>query len=207
MLIANQIVLKRNDRVLMSALSFQLHSGKCFEIIGPNGRGKTSLLKLLSRQEQPFQGSITYLFPDEKPLYLDLCSGFDVIRSLDDNLQYLCALEGYDNTLIYNALSYFHLLPYRKKSFQTLSAGQKKRAHLTRLLLWPRACWLLDEPMNSLDEIGESLVKELCQKHQNQGGSIIAASPKPLGLGQIIPLESYKGKDASHMQKANEEWI
>ncbi len=189
MLIADQIILKREQRIITSPLSFRANPGQCLELVGPNGSGKTSLLKLLSRQAQPFQGAIHYFLKDAKPLYGSLQSGFDLNRSLEDNLLYLSALENQKHPLISEALTYFELTAFKNKLFGTLSAGQKQCTHLMRLILWPRYCWLLDEPMTSLDSRGEDLVRRLCQKHQSRGGLIIIASPKPLGLGEIISLK------------------
>ena len=138
---------------------------------------------------QPFKGCIDYYLKDQKPLYLGIKSGFDPERSLWDNLCYLLALENYDHKNLVTILSQIQLLSFKDKPYKSLSAGQKQRVHLTRLLLWPRACWLLDEPTTSLDPEGEDFLRQSCYHHQKKGGTILIATPKPLGIGKIIDIK------------------
>ena len=198
MIQAQNIVLKKGNRLLLSALSFQLSKGACLELVGSNGCGKTSLLKLLARQHQSYQGQIQYNLTSEKPLYLGLISGFDPERSLKDNLCYLLALENLSDDNCYHEnggsrldhpLSYLQLRHFKDLPYKVLSAGQKQRAHLMRLLLWSRTCWLLDEPNTSLDSAGNALLRELCHRHQRKGGSILITTPHPLGIGTTVALD------------------
>lgn len=170
------------------------------EIIGPNGCGKTSLLKLIAGLSQPAQGTIYFSPFFKKPLYLSVRSGFDEELTAYENLQYLLALERQKCPSLSNILERMGIISFKDQLLRQLSSGEKQRLSLTRLLLLNRPCWLLDEPLTSLDHEGEEIFKGICKEHQNRGGIILIASPKPLSLGKTLSLKDY---DRSFVSSSN----
>lgn len=159
-------------------LSTELRAGQALALYGPNGSGKSSLLRLLAGLMPPSNGTITpapkakashYLghLDALKPILtvretLDMQAGFYAAR-VPDNLLAILGLSGRDGQTVGD-----------------LSAGQKRRLTLARLLIKPRALWLLDEPLTALDVAGRNLIYALCDAHLAAGGMIIAASHEKL---------------------------
>lgn len=176
----------RGDKMLFRSLDFTLSSGQAGLVTGPNGVGKSSLLRLIAGLLEPFSGSI------HKPLSIALC---DDRMALDENLPLATALEFWAKldgkaadacTVAIDAAGMGHLAEVPVRYFST---GQRQRARLARTFLSDAKLWLLDEPANGLDTASVALLGETLQAHLDRGGMILAASHIALPIAFDVKLE------------------
>lgn len=171
--------------MLFARLSFALEGGQSLQLVGSNGIGKSSLIRIVAGLLPAFAGSVertgaTGLL-DERPAldpHLPLGQALGFWRAIDG-----AAETGLDRLGLANLLD----VPVRY-----LSTGQKKRAALARLLGQQAPIWLLDEPLNGLDTKGVALVEELAASHCRAGGIAVIASHQPFtlpGMGRIELLD------------------
>jgi heme exporter protein A len=178
----------RGGREVFAALDFEASSGEALAITGPNGAGKTSLLRLIAGLLTVAAGSIALdggeaeLSLPEQTHYLGHRDALKPALSVSENLVFWRDFLGGEasdpaESLAAVGLDHAALLPAAY-----LSAGQRRRLSIARLLAVRRPVWLLDEPTNALDTAGQSLFAGLMQDHLARGGLIIAATHAPLGL-------------------------
>jgi heme exporter protein A len=190
-LTAEKLACVRGDRQLFAGLDFQVRAGEVLMIEGANGVGKTSLLRLIAGFLSPAAGSITIEASEsaisdgeERGRHVGWLGHQDGIKpqlSVGEQLEFFARLYGVrsalDGALEQTGLSRQRLLPCRY-----LSAGQKKRLGLARLMVSKRPLWLLDEPFAALDNAGRGLAAELMQSHCAAGGVVVAASHDAFGF-------------------------
>lgn len=179
---ANTLACRRGDRLLFRALSFALSSGQALQLVGANGIGKSSLIRILAGLAPAYAGTVertgTIGLVDERP-------ALDPHKPLGEALGFWQRIDGpADNELAQLGLSALLDVPVRY-----LSTGQKKRAALARLLGQKAAIWLLDEPLNGLDTRGVALVEALAAEHCRQGGICVIASHQPFALPGLNRLD------------------
>jgi heme exporter protein A len=178
----------RGGREVFSRLDFEASAGEVLAVTGPNGSGKTSLLRLIAGLLTISGGSIdlaggeSELTLPEQAHYLGHRDALKPALSVLENLGFWRDfLEGETSdaakSLAAVGLGHACHLPAAY-----LSAGQRRRLSLARLLAVRRPIWLLDEPANALDSAGQGLFVELMSDHLARGGLIIAATHAPLGL-------------------------
>jgi len=174
-----RLAIARGTRTLFSDLSFDAAPGAFVALRGPNGVGKTSLLRALAGFLRPLSGRIAFAGADEPALALHLLGHRDGLKaSLDAraHVRYWAGLLGGEPSAIEPALARVGLSAVADLPARVLSQGQGRRLSLARLLVAPRALWLLDEPSASLDAAGKALLASMIDEHCGQGGVVIAAA-------------------------------
>jgi heme exporter protein A len=178
----------RGGREVFYGLGFDAAGGEALAVTGPNGSGKTSLLRLIAGLLTVVRGSISLeggeadLTLPEQSHYLGHRDAIKPALSVLENLAFwrdFLGGEAFDPAEILKLVGLDHAagLP---AAF--LSAGQRRRLSIARLLAVRRPIWLLDEPTNALDDAGQTLFATLMGDHLSRGGLIIAATHTPLGV-------------------------
>ena len=187
-LVAKDIACRRGERLLFRRLSFACEAGEAIHVVGANGLGKSSLIRILAGLLRPFAGAV------ERTGAAGLV---DERLALDTNLalgQALAFWERIDGCRDPGrALELLQLEPLMDVPVRYLSTGQKKRAALARLLNRDCPIWLLDEPLNGLDSQAQTAFETLIARHCAAGGIAITASHQPIALPApaIIDLAEY----------------
>ena len=181
MLSVSGLTISRGERVLIRDLTFGVGSGEVVALTGANGAGKTSLLRALAGFLRPDTGTIAYEGADlhearrrhlhwQGPL-----DGLKSARRAGDELAFQARYAGADADGIAAAVDLLALTPLLNLEVRQLSAGQKRRLALARLIAAPRPLWLLDEPLSPLDARWRAVMGTLIQAHIDKGGAVIAA--------------------------------
>ncbi|TAN71246.1 MAG: cytochrome c biogenesis heme-transporting ATPase CcmA [Methylobacter sp.] len=182
----------RDDRVLFEDLAFELVSGQVLLLEGKNGSGKTSLLRILCGFREPDTGDILWCGDAVKdsPFYAQMAyvghlDGIKKELTVLENLKMSLALSSSGQYSIHEALAKVHLAGYDDILVQALSAGQKRRLSLARLLITENVLWILDEPFTSLDKQGIALIETLMTEHCANGGMIVLTSHHDIDLHDV----------------------
>ena len=173
---------RRGGRLLFARLNLAVAPGQAWWVRGPNGRGKTSLLRLLAGLSQPAEGRIDRGQP---PVFMGHQHALKDDLSSQEALQFLARLHGEpsDDAALQQALSRLGVAHRRRAAVRTLSQGQRRRVALSRLALpaAPRT-WILDEPFDALDTEGVETLLSLIQQHCAQGGAAVFTSHQEVQL-------------------------
>ncbi len=183
-LIANGISCVRGGRTLYDNLSFSLSAGEALLLTGPNGSGKTSLLRQIARLLPLDGGSIACEGFDraEETHFAGHAAAVKDALTVRENLAFWCDLYGHADAPLETALATLKLGPLAQLPGRVLSAGQKRRLALARLLAIRRGLWLLDEPDTALDAEGRATLLDIIAGHRARGGMIVIASHGTLAL-------------------------
>ncbi|PZO05587.1 MAG: heme ABC exporter ATP-binding protein CcmA [Alphaproteobacteria bacterium] len=186
MLSVSGLTISRGERVLIRDLTFGLESGEVVALTGANGAGKTSLLRALAGFLRPDAGTIAYDGADLSEArrrhlhWQGPMDGLKSARRAGDELAFQARYAGADIDGIAAAVDLLALTPLLDLEVRQLSAGQKRRLALARLIAAPRPLWLLDEPLSPLDARWRAVMGTLIQAHVDKGGAVIAAVHDPL---------------------------
>jgi len=181
---ARDLACARGGRLVFSGVSFLVGAGALLAVTGPNGAGKSSLLRILAGLLRPQSGSLTFAPREEEPLihYLGHADSLKAGLTLRENLAFwatLCAGRAPCSDVA-KAATICGIAHALDLPAGVLSAGQRRRGGLARLILSPRPLWLLDEPGAGLDAEGEALIGRLLENHLGAGGLAVAATHQPL---------------------------
>jgi heme ABC exporter, ATP-binding protein CcmA len=190
----------REERLLFDQLELAIFSSDIVQIEGPNGSGKTSLLRILAGLSQPYEGDVLYrgqLIDNCKEefhqnlLYLGHLSGVKGAMSAQENLRFNLALHGINNndSETKSILSQVNLTGFEDSLASHLSAGQHRRISLARLYKSTARIWILDEPFTAIDKQGVHALEQLFKAHIAKGGCIILTTHQDL---LSIKLEQVK---------------
>ena len=192
------LICQRGDRIVFAGLGFSLGPGGALLLLGPNGSGKSSLLRLMAGLAKPIGGSLTW---DGAPIgdqpeahreRLQFLGHLDAVKpvlSVAENLSFWTGLRDGGGAHIAEALTTVDLAAHAELPARLLSAGQKRRLALARLLAVPAELWLLDEPTVGLDKASVARLAEAIARHRARGGRVVAATHLDLGLRDARELE------------------
>ncbi|HEY2445883.1 MAG TPA: heme ABC exporter ATP-binding protein CcmA [Rhizomicrobium sp.] len=188
--------LVRGQRFVLGNLNFRVAAGEMLAVHGRNGAGKTSLLRALAGFLAPGSGTIVLRTADglalsegeERRLHVGWVGHQDGVKSLQTPREFLRGHAAYYRCSgdVEGALSLIGLSRLGDLPAQYLSAGQRRRLALGRLVLCRRLLWLLDEPLASLDRQGKDMVREWVKAHCAGGGIVVAATHEPFGAGGVM---------------------
>lgn len=192
MLKVQDLGVARGGLAVLEGLGFTLSPGKVLILRGPNGAGKTTLLRTLVGLQPALEGQI--LVDPETVTYSGHADGLKATLTVAENLAFWAAVHGQTN--IESAIVGMNLLALRDRRAADLSAGQKRRLGLARLMVTGRKIWLMDEPTVSLDAASVALFGAMLRAHLGQGGAAIVATHIDLGLpeAEILDLTPFRAK-------------
>jgi heme exporter protein A len=208
-LAAAELACRRGDRVLFKGLNFALLPGQILWLRGNNGRGKTSLLRLIAGLSPPEAGVLrwgAHTLREAGPayrsqlLYLAHANALKDDLSVVEALAFLAALHGQsaDRPALLAALTQLGMASRCDAPVRTLSQGQRRRVALARLAIEPhKTLWVLDEPYDALDGAGCACVDALLSAHAARGGSVVLTSHLPLAITSPLPVQLVLEGDAA----------
>ncbi|HEY5080905.1 MAG TPA: heme ABC exporter ATP-binding protein CcmA [Bauldia sp.] len=179
---ATNLTAVRGGRTVFAGVSFSLGAGEALAVTGPNGVGKSTLLRLAAGLLAPAAGSIAFepLPADAAIHYLGHLDGLKTTLSVRQNLEFWRSL--WIGKAIEPALENVGIVKLADLPVGVLSAGQRRRVALARLLIAERALWLLDEPATALDAGGEAMLGRVIAAHLAGGGMTMVATHRDLPL-------------------------
>jgi len=191
---ATDLACVRGGRQVFSGISFTIKAGEALLITGPNGAGKSSLLRLLAGLVRPFAGTLVLdggdpeLTVAEQAHYLGHQDALKPALSVTENLDFWVRFLGGRTVDLTGTLAQVGLGGIAGLPAAYLSAGQRRRLSIARLIAVTRPLWLLDEPTSALDVTAQPMLAELMRAHLAGGGLIIAAVHGAIGLEQSAEL-------------------
>ncbi len=192
-LTADNLTCERGGRTVFTGVRFAVSNGQLMQLTGPNGSGKSSLLRMIAGLNEAASGNLKLegghddLTIGQQAHYIAHQEAVKTALSVAENLAFWRDFMGAGD--VERAMAAFDLTRLSSYPAGLLSAGQKRRLALARLVLVPRVLWLLDEPTVGLDAASMARLVGVMAGHLEQGGIIIAATHVPLGRESDTRLE------------------
>jgi heme exporter protein A len=193
-LTGDNLTCNRGGREVFTGLNFSLSSGEALVVTGRNGAGKSSLLRMIAGLIRVSAGSLALTGGEEDATlaeqahYLGHQDAVKPSLSVGENLHFWADYLGGYRREIDQALETVDLVPLADLPAAYLSAGQRRRLSIARLVAVKRPLWLLDEPTSALDVPSQQRLAELMRGHLAGGGMIVAAAHGPIGLERAREL-------------------
>ncbi|GAW36159.1 cytochrome c biogenesis ATP-binding export protein CcmA [Roseovarius sp. A-2] len=192
MLTVTDLSIARGGIPVLEGLNLTLGAGQAMVLRGPNGIGKTTFLRTIAGLQPPLSGQVEVT--PESLVYAGHADGIKPTLTVTENLSFWA--QAFGNRDISAAISAFALGPLAGRPAGALSAGQKRRLGLARLLVTGREIWVLDEPTVSLDTDAVAMFAAAVRAHLAQGGAALIATHIDLGLSeaQVLDVGPYRAK-------------
>lgn len=193
-LVVQDLACRRGERLILDGVSFSVEPGRALILRAPNGAGKTTLLRAIARLTPPVRGTVS---PDPEAMtWFGHSDGVKAQLTVAENLRFWAAVHGTRN--IAPALAAFRLEELADRPAAYLSAGQRRRLGLARLLVAGRPIWLLDEPTVSLDAATVATFAEVVKAHLAAGGLALIATHIPLGLAEedVLDVTPFRARES-----------
>ena len=192
---ADNLACSRGGREVFSGLNFSLSGGEALVVTGRNGAGKSSLLRMIAGLVHVAGGRLTLdggaadASIAEQAHYVGHQDAVKPSLTVGENLQFWASYLGGGEPTIDPALQAVDLTRLANLPAAYLSAGQRRRLSIARLVAVPRPLWLLDEPTSALDVPSQNRLADLMREHLAGGGMIVAAAHGPIGLERARELK------------------
>ena len=195
-LIVTGLSVARGGIPVLEGLDFRLSAGEALILRGPNGVGKTTVLRTVAGLQPPLAGTIG--LEREAMAYAGHADGIKATLTVRENLTFWAEVFGTGR--IDTALTAFDLAGLADRAAGGLSAGQKRRLGLARMVVTGRPVWVLDEPTVSLDTSAVALFAQAVRAHLASGGMALMATPIDLGLteARVLDVAPYRAKAPAH---------
>ena len=194
----------RSERIVFARLAFQVKAGGALLLVGPNGSGKSSLLRVMAGLLKPAAGTLAWDdddVADDKDAHgsrLHYVGHHDAVKpvlTVAENVRFWAGLWGGDDVgrRVDDALDAFQIGHLADIPGRFLSAGQKRRVNLARIIAAPAPLWLLDEPTTALDADAISSLESAIRAHRETGGMVITSTHTDIGLddAQMLNLDTF----------------
>lgn len=185
----------REERILFESLDLEVKAGDIVQIEGPNGVGKTSLLRILAGLSMPYDGdvhfqgtSISSVRDDfhQNLLYLGHLPGVKGEMTAQENLEFNLSMHGLNPEYAEATLQEVNLLGFEDALASHLSAGQHRRIALAKLWQSNAPIWILDEPFTAIDKLGVKKLEQLFIDHAKHGGCVILTTHQDLAIPETL---------------------
>ena len=187
----DNLAVARGGVTVLEGVGFALLPGRALVLRGPNGIGKTTLLRTVAGLQPAVAGAVSV--GGDAVAYAAHADGLKATLTVVENLAFWAAIYGTASVEV--ALTQMNLTDLRDRHAANLSAGQKRRLGLARLLVTGRPIWVLDEPTVSLDLASVALFGDVLRGHMAQGGSALIATHIDLGLeADVLELGPFRAK-------------
>ncbi len=200
---AENLTCVRGGRAVFARLSFSLEPGTALFLLGPNGSGKSSLLRMLAGLLRPISGRLTWEGqpisddPEAHGARLHYVGHHDAVKpvlTVAETLHFWARLHGGDSeSRVQQAMERFAIKRLADVPGRLLSAGQKRRVNLARLIAAPAPLWLLDEPSVALDKASVKALEAAMAQHRAEGGLVIVSTHAEIDLPEatILRLDDF----------------
>jgi heme exporter protein A len=188
-LTVSNLTVARGGVAILAGINVVMVSGTALVVRGPNGSGKTSLLRTIAGLQPQMSGQITGA--EDRIAYAAHLDGLKAAMSVAENLEFWSSVFG--GPSIQPALNAFNLNSLASRRAGHLSAGQKRRLGLARLMVTERPLWVLDEPTVSLDAVSVSIFISALESHLANGGMALISTHIDLGLdAEVLDMTPFK---------------